>query len=77
MSRLTGPQMHIEFPLQLGAEDLAENISGNLGWAYLNLGDGERALELFVDAQKSAAHFAATIAFGTRMDNDRRRRLPW
>jgi CHAT domain-containing protein len=40
--------------VELGAEDLAENISGNLGWAYYKLGDPERALELFVEAEKGA-----------------------
>ena len=29
----------------LGAEDLAQSSLGNLGWAYYQLGDGERALE--------------------------------
>jgi CHAT domain-containing protein len=41
--------------LELEAEDLAENISGNLGWAYFKLGDAERALELFVEAEHRAA----------------------
>ena len=40
--------------VQLGAEDLAENISGNLGWAYFKLGDPERALELFDQAEQGA-----------------------
>ncbi len=40
--------------VELGAEDLAENISGNLGWAYFKLGDPERALELFVQAEQGA-----------------------
>jgi CHAT domain-containing protein len=39
----------------LGAEDLAQLASGNLGWAYYKLGDNERALELFLEAEKSAA----------------------
>ena len=41
--------------VELGAEDLAQNISGNLGWAYFKLGDTERALELFVEAEQEAA----------------------
>ncbi len=41
---------------ELQAEALSERASGNLGWAYLKLGDGERALALFAEAQKSAAH---------------------
>lgn len=40
---------------ELGAEDLAESISGNLGWAYFGLGDADRALELFVEAEQRAA----------------------
>jgi CHAT domain-containing protein len=39
----------------LGAEDLAQVASGNLGWAYFRLGDTERALELFLDAEKRAS----------------------
>jgi CHAT domain-containing protein/Tfp pilus assembly protein PilF len=40
--------------LALGAEDLAENALGNLGWAYFELGDSDRALGMFVDAEKRA-----------------------
>jgi CHAT domain-containing protein len=40
---------------ELGAEDLAQVASGNLGWAYFKLGDTERALELFLDAEKRAS----------------------
>ncbi len=39
----------------LGAAGMAEKSSGNLGWAYFNLGEDERALELFLEAEKSAA----------------------
>jgi CHAT domain-containing protein len=38
----------------LGAEDVAQVASGNLGWAYLRLGDTERSLELFLQAAKRA-----------------------
>ncbi len=41
--------------VELGAEDLAESISGNLGWDYFKLGDAERALDLFVEAEQRAA----------------------
>jgi CHAT domain-containing protein len=44
-----------QISVELGAEDLAESISGNLGWAYFGLGDAERALELFVEAEQRAA----------------------
>jgi CHAT domain-containing protein len=39
----------------LGAEDMAQVASGDLGWAYFGLGDKERALELFLDAEKRAS----------------------
>jgi CHAT domain-containing protein len=39
----------------MGAEELAEKCSGNLGWAYFRLGDAERALTLFLDSEKSAS----------------------
>lgn len=41
--------------LEIHAEDLREKASGNLGWAYFKLGDGERALDLLLQAEKSAA----------------------
>ncbi len=40
--------------LAISAEDVAQNALGNLGWAYFNLGDSERALQLFHEAEKSA-----------------------
>lgn len=40
--------------LAIGAEDLAQIISGNLGWAYFSLGDSDRALELLLEAEKKA-----------------------
>ncbi len=40
--------------VDLGAEDTAQITSGNLGSAYFGLGDKERALELFQDAEKRA-----------------------
>jgi CHAT domain-containing protein len=39
---------------ELRAEDLTERATGNLGWAYFQLGDTERALELFIDAKVRA-----------------------
>ena len=40
--------------LAMGAQDLAQNALGNLGWAYFKLGDSEKALNLFLEAEKSA-----------------------
>lgn len=40
----------------LGGEDLAQSALGNQGRAYYGLGDFEKALELFLDAQKRAEH---------------------
>ncbi len=39
---------------RLGYGDAAEGAAGNLGWAYYQLGDGERALERFLEAEKAA-----------------------
>ncbi|MGA9672178.1 MAG: tetratricopeptide repeat protein, partial [Terracidiphilus sp.] len=41
--------------VELGADNLAQGAAGNIGWAYYQLGDDERALELFLEAEKSAA----------------------
>src|SRR6266702_4003403 len=41
--------------IDLGGEDLAQTSLGNLGWAYFGLGDGERSLQNFLEARKSAA----------------------
>ena len=38
----------------LGAEDMAQVASGNLGWAYFELGDAEKSLPLFLEAEKHA-----------------------
>jgi CHAT domain-containing protein len=45
---------------RIDAEDLAEAAKGNLGWAYFRLGDAERALELFVQAEADAAALGDT-----------------
>lgn len=42
--------------LALDAEDLAQGAAANLGWAYYQLGDAERALELFLDSEKHAVN---------------------
>jgi CHAT domain-containing protein/predicted negative regulator of RcsB-dependent stress response len=41
--------------LALENENLAQVALGNMGWAYFNLGDTERALDLFVEAERAAA----------------------
>ncbi len=41
--------------VKLGAENLAQIALGNLGWAYFELGDSERALPLFREAEQQAA----------------------
>ena len=41
--------------MSLDAQDLAQVALGNLGWAYFGLGDYERALGLFLDAERRAA----------------------
>lgn len=48
------------------AEDVAQAASGNLGWAYFELGDRARALELFLDSERRAAQL-----------DDSRSRLRW
>ncbi len=40
--------------VDLQAEDLAQRSLGNLGWAYFELGDKARALNLFLEAQHHA-----------------------
>jgi CHAT domain-containing protein/Tfp pilus assembly protein PilF len=41
----------------LGAGILAQKAKGNLGWAYYNLGDSEKSLELSLEAEKNAIQF--------------------
>ncbi len=43
-----------------GWEDLAESAMGNLGWAYFQLGDKEKALELFLAAEQAATRLGNT-----------------
>lgn len=38
----------------IDAEDLKEKCLGNLGWAYYQLGDDQRALRQFLDAEQTA-----------------------
>jgi CHAT domain-containing protein/Flp pilus assembly protein TadD len=43
-----------EVSTALGAEDIAQTALGNRGWAYYNLGDLEKSLELSLAAEKRA-----------------------
>jgi len=47
---------------ECGAEDVAQRASGDLGWAYLKLGETEKSLELFLDAEKHAANLGDRIS---------------
>lgn len=40
---------------EIRAEDMAQVASGNLGWAYFKLGDTEKSLQMFLEAEKRAA----------------------
>jgi CHAT domain-containing protein len=44
-----------------GQEDMAQTASGNLGWAFFKLGDRERALELFLEAEAHATKLEDTL----------------
>jgi CHAT domain-containing protein len=45
--------------MKLGNELSAQIALGNLGWAYFGLGDLDRALKLFIDAEKQAARLGS------------------
>ena len=45
---------------KLGAQDILLNNMGNLGWAYYKLGDPEKALSLFQDAEQRAIKLGDT-----------------
>jgi CHAT domain-containing protein len=47
---------------ELSNENLAQISIGNLGWAYFGLGDADRALELFNDAEQRAAKLGSVGA---------------
>jgi CHAT domain-containing protein/Tfp pilus assembly protein PilF len=46
----------------LDARLIMEMVEGNLGWAYYKIGDSERALQLFLAAQKRAAQLGAVAS---------------
>jgi len=41
----------------IGARDIAQTALGNLGFAYYRLGDSERALDLYLEAEKRAIEY--------------------
>ena len=41
----------------IGARDIARTALGNLGFAYYRLGDSERALDLYLEAEKGAIEY--------------------
>jgi CHAT domain-containing protein len=45
----------------LGGNDLGQVAQGNLGWAYYRLGDQERSLDNFLDAEKSATELGDVL----------------
>ena len=47
---------------QVNAQDVLQVILGNLGWAYYSLGDGEKALGLFQQAEQRAVAIGDTGA---------------
>lgn len=46
----------------VGAEDLAQRSLGNLGWAFLGMGDAERSLQYFLEAEESAVRLGDQAA---------------
>ncbi|HMG87149.1 MAG TPA: CHAT domain-containing protein [Terracidiphilus sp.] len=47
--------------LALDGEDIGQVALGNTGWAYFEMGDPERSLEFFVEAEKSATRLGDKI----------------
>lgn len=45
----------------LGAGDISQTAEGNLGWAYYNLGDADKALELSLEAENLAIRVGDVI----------------
>jgi CHAT domain-containing protein len=43
-----------QLSMTLGAEGVAQGALGNLGWAYYNLGDSDRSLDLSLEAERRA-----------------------
>jgi CHAT domain-containing protein len=46
----------------ISAEDLAQRSMGNIGWAFYLMGDGERSLPFFLDAEQSAVRLGDQAA---------------
>jgi CHAT domain-containing protein len=47
--------------MTLGGEDIGQVALGNIGWAYYEMGDAERSLEFFLEAQKSATRLGDVL----------------
>jgi CHAT domain-containing protein len=47
--------------LTLGGEDIGQVALGNIGWAYYELGDAERSLKFFLDAERSALNLGDVL----------------
>jgi CHAT domain-containing protein/Flp pilus assembly protein TadD len=45
----------------LGTDDIVRTALGNLGWAYYNLGDSEKSLELSLEAERRATQVGDVI----------------
>jgi CHAT domain-containing protein len=54
-------QAALQIATAIDAESTATKALGNLGWAYYNLGDLERSLELSEQAEKRAIELAANV----------------
>src|SRR6202043_2331937 len=44
----------------IGARLITETALGNLGWAYYKTGDPDKALDLFIEAEKRARELSST-----------------
>lgn len=47
--------------IAIGSDDIAQNALGNLSWAYYNLGDAEKSLDLALEAERRATRVGDVI----------------
>jgi tetratricopeptide (TPR) repeat protein len=57
LAKLPMPPTAYDAANSIGARDLAQTALGNLGFAYYRLGDSERALDLYLEAEKRAIEY--------------------